>query len=561
MNKKIIVLIILAVVILVPVYFLFISGGSTSNIPSQEKQLYTCGMHPDIISDEPGNCPICGMTLVPIKNTNISDPHQKKEKKILYWRAPMDPNEIYNEPGKSKMGMDLVPVYEDEQGAQGIVTIDPAVQQNMNIKTEIVLKKRLSSKVTTNGVLLKDETTEYLVTTKVSGWIEKLYVNYTGQEVHKGQKLMDIYSPQLVAAQQELLTALSYKNTSSQSTIEIIKKSGDELVGNAIRKLQLLDVSESEINNLIDTKKVKTNLKLYALNSGTVIHKNVLEGEKIMAGAPLLRIANLTNLWLTADIYEYELSKVKLGSKASITFNFLPGKTYTGKISFIYPTIEPTSRTARIRIDVDNSNGKLKPDMFANVVIEGIDLGEYPVVPENAVIRSGNKDIVILSIGNGKFKPTPVKLGSYADGLYQVLEGLSEGNKIVTSAQFLIDSESNLRSAIGQMQESGQTDSMMKNMNENNQKEEMKMQDKIKTPDVKKSSAHEKEKSFSIVRGEPVDVSSIDKNKDGQVYQDMMDWNVISDEPGECPLCGMILKELALDEARKNLLNHGFKVK
>jgi membrane fusion protein, copper/silver efflux system len=560
-NKKIIVLIILAVVILVPVYFLFISGGSTSNIPLQEKQLYTCGMHPDIISDEPGNCPICGMTLVPIKNTNISDPHQKKEKKILYWRAPMDPNEIYNEPGKSKMGMDLVPVYEDEQGAQGIVTIDPAVQQNMNIKTEIVLKKRLSSKVTTNGVLLKDEKTEYLVTTKVSGWIEKLYVNYTGQEVHKGQKLMDIYSPQLVAAQQELLTALSYKNTSSQSTIEIIKKSGDELVGNAIRKLQLLDVSESEINNLIDTKKVKTNLKLYALNSGTVIHKNVLEGEKIMAGAPLLRIANLTNLWLTADIYEYELSKVKLGSKASITFNFLPGKTYTGKISFIYPTIEPTSRTARIRIDVDNSNGKLKPDMFANVVIEGIDLGEYPVVPENAVIRSGNKDIVILSIGNGKFKPTPVKLGSYADGLYQVLEGLSEGNKIVTSAQFLIDSESNLRSAIGQMQESGQTDSMMKNMNENNQKEEMKMQDKIKTPDVKKSSAHEKEKSFSIVRGEPVDVSSIDKNKDGQVYQDMMDWNVISDEPGECPLCGMILKELALDEARKNLFNHGFKVK
>ncbi|MEJ2194988.1 MAG: efflux RND transporter periplasmic adaptor subunit, partial [Ignavibacteriaceae bacterium] len=415
--------------------------------------------------------------------------------------------------------------------------------------------------VTTNGVLLKDETTEYLVTTKVSGWIEKLYVNYTGQEVHKGQKLMDIYSPQLVAAQQELLTALSYKNTSSQSTIESIKKSGDELVGNAIRKLQLLDVSESEINNLIDTKKVKTNLKLYALNSGTVIHKNVLEGEKIMAGAPLLRIANLTNLWLTADIYEYELSKVKLGSKASITFNFLPEKTYTGKISFIYPTIEPTSRTAKIRIDVDNSNGKLKPDMFANVVIEGIDLGEYPVVPENAVIRSGNKDIVILSIGNGKFKPTQVKLGSYADGLYQVLEGLTEGNKIVTSAQFLIDSESNLRSAIGQMQVSGQTDSTMKNMNENNQKEEMKMQDKIKTPDVKESPAHEKEKSFSIVRGEPVDVSSIDKNKDGQVYQDMMDWNVISDEPGECPLCGMILKELALDEARKNLLNHGFKVK
>jgi Cu(I)/Ag(I) efflux system membrane fusion protein/cobalt-zinc-cadmium efflux system membrane fusion protein len=441
----------------------------------------------------------------------------------------MDPNEIYNEPGKSKMGMDLVPVYEDEEGAQGIVTIDPQVQQNMNIKTEIVSQRKLSSKVITNGVLLKDETKEYLVTTKVSGWIEKLYVNYTGKEVRKGQKLMDIYSPQLVAAQQELLTALSYKNTSSQSSLESIKKSGDELVDNAVRKLQLLDVSESEINNLIETNKVRTNITLYALNSGTVMHKNILEGEKIMAGTPLLRIANLSNLWLTAYIYEYELSKVKLGSKASIKFNFLPEKTYTGKVSFIYPTIEPTSRTAKIRIDINNSTGELKPDMFANVVIEGIDLGEFPVVPENAVIRSGTKDIVILSIGDGKFKPTQIKLGGYADGIYQVLQGITEGSKVVTSAQFLIDSESNLRAAVSQFQSS--------------------------TGDMKE------EHSSSVVHEGVIDVESIDKNKDEKLFECPMDWNVILDEDGRCPVCNMYLKEYTIEEVKANLDKYGFEYK
>ncbi|MGB5850145.1 MAG: efflux RND transporter periplasmic adaptor subunit, partial [Ignavibacteriaceae bacterium] len=290
---------------------------------------------------------------------------------------------------------------------------------------------------------------------------------------------------------------------------------------------------------LIETKKVRTNMTLYALNSGTVMHKNILEGEKIMAGAPLLRIANLTNLWLTADIYEYELSKVKLGSQASIKFNFLPEKTYTGKISFIYPTIDVASRTAKIRINVNNNNGELKPDMFANVVIEGIDLGEYPVIPENAVIRSGTKDIVIISIGDGKFKPTQIKLGSYADGLYQVLEGLAEGNQIVTSAQFLIDSESNLRAAVNQFQSS--------------------------TGDVKEEKFETKEEehvhSSSIVHEGVIDVESIDKNKDGKLFECPMDWNVLSDEDGRCPLCNMYLKEFTIDEVKSNLDKHGFEYK
>lgn len=538
MKKKIIIISLAVIVILVPVYFLFIAGGS-SDVSSEEKQLYTCGMHPEIISDEPGLCPICEMQLVPIIKKN----KQTGERKILYWRAPMDPNEIYEAPGKSKMGMDLVPVYEDEAGGSGIVTIDPEVQQNMNIKTATVEVKQLSSKVITNGVLQTNETSEYIVTTRINGWVEKLYVNYTGQQISKGSKLMDIYSPELVSAQQELLTAISYQNSVNSSSISSIKESGNELVNNSMRKLELLEVSDAEIKRLIETKEVKTYLTLYAQKSGTVLEKNIVEGQKVMGGMPLLKIANLSTLWLMADIYEYELAKVKVGSKASITFNFLPGKIYEGKVSFIYPTLDTKSRTVKIRIEMNN-RGELKPSMFANITIEGEDLGKKPVVPENAIIRSGLKDVVILSLGDGKFKPQEVKLGGYSDGYYQVLSGLSEGNTIVTSAQFLIDSESNLKAAINQFQTGTQT-----------------MEDLSGETVTSKVSTYEHDHSSSIVHEGVIDVEAIDKNKDGKLFECPMDWNVISDEYGRCPLCNMFLKEYTIDEVKVNLDKHGFEYK
>jgi len=563
MNKKIIIGIVLGTIaIIVAGYLLLFNGQSGDDYNSAEtKQLYTCGMHPDIISDEPGNCPICGMNLVPIKNTDQSNTTKKKDRKIIYWRAPMDANEIYDSPGKSKMGMDLVPVYEDEAGGSGIVTIDPAVEQNMNVKIETVHKRNLSGKIFTNGVLSVNETNQYIVTTRITGWVEKLYVNYTGQYVSKGSQLMDIYSPELVSAQQELLTALSYQNSSNASSLESIRESGNELVKNAVRKLELLEIPDSEVKKLIDTKEVKTYITLYAQKSGTVLEKNIVEGQKVMGGMPLLKIANLSHLWLMADIYEYELSKISLGSKANINYNYLPDTSFSGKVSFIYPTIDPKSRTVKIRIDVNNLSGKLKPEMFANVEIEGKSLGTYPLVPENAIIRSGMKNIVIIALGEGKFKPQEVKLGGYADGYYQVLSGVSEGMHIVTSAQFLIDSESNLRSAIGQMQESEKPDTTMKDMNTDSKNNEMKMQDKLSKPEMKEIPEKQNHKSSSVVRNEPVDVVSIDKNMDGKVYQDMMDWNVISDVSGECPLCGMTLKEVTLDEAKKNLVENNFKVK
>jgi len=555
LKKKVLIIAIIMVLAFIPIYFLFFSERTSSGNLSEEKQLYACGMHPEIISDEPGLCPICEMQLVPIKKNN----QKSGERKILYWRAPMDPNEIYDAPGKSKMGMNLVPVYEDEASGSGIVTIDPEVQQNMNIKTERVKVKRLSSKIVTNGVLQTNETSEYIVTTRINGWIEKLYVNYVGQSVTKSAKLMDIYSPELVSAQQELLTALSYQNSVNSSSLSSIQESGNELVKNAMRKLELLEVSDSEIKRLIDTKEVNTYLTLYAQKSGTVLEKNIIDGQKVIGGMPLLKIADLSTLWLMADIYEYELAKVKIGSKADISFNFLPGKIYSGRVSFIYPTLDPKSRTVKIRIELSNL-GELKPSMFANITIVGEDLGAKPVIPENAVIRSGMKDIVILSLGDGKFKPQQIQLGGYSDGYYQVLNGLAEGNTIVTSAQFLIDSESNLKAAINQFQSSGQDSSSMTNMNEENSKmknEQPKVEEEKPNMDMHGKHDH----SSSIVHKGLIDVESIDKNKDGKLWECPMDWNVISDESGRCPECNMNLKEYSIEQIKTNLEKNGFEYK
>jgi len=532
-KKEIIIGIIALIIIAVPLYIFVLSpGGDDHTHITANGQLYTCGMHPELILDEPGNCPICEMELTLIKSNSKST----GERKILFWRAPMDPNEIYDAPGKSKMGMDLVPVYDDEADGSGIVTIDPQIQQNMNVKIEIVVSKSLSSEVITNGVLETDETSEYIATTRVNGWIEKLYINYTGQKVRKGDKLMDIYSPELVAAQQELITALSYNESVKKTKFQEISESGEELVRNAVRKLQLFNISDSEIESIIATGKVSTHLTLYARKSGTVLSKNVREGIKIAPGTELVRIADLSKLWLLADVYEYELSKVHLGSKAEIRFNYLPGKIYNGTVSFIYPTLDPVSRTAKLRIVMDNSSGELKPAMFANITVKGEELEKRPTIPENAVLRSGSRDIVILALGDGKFKPVDVELGIYANGFYQVLKGLNEGNKIVTSAQFLIDSESNLRAAISQFQ-SGESET-----------EEMKHE----TQDEKY------DHSSSLVREGIIDVESIDTNKDGKLFECAMDWNVLSDEDGRCPVCNMYLKEYTIDEVKANLDKHGY---
>ena len=492
-----------------------------------------------------------GGASLQVTSSTKSEPNKKsetsKKKKVLYWRAPMNPKEIYDHPGKSNMGMDLVPVYADASGETGVVSINPVVQQDMNVKIATVKKGTLNAEVFTNGILQPDEQTEYVATTKISGWIEKLYINYTGQKVRKGDKLIKIYSPELVAAQQEYLTALAYdqamKSTEAKSN----------LLANAVRKLELLDVSASEIQQLKQTQKVKKYITLTAPFDGTVLSKNVDEGAKINRGTPLLKIANLHNLWILADVYEYELDKIALGQETKITFDYLPGKVYEGKISFIYPTLDTKTRTIKVRIDLPNPKGELKPEMFAKVDIKGNSLGIYPLVPEQAVLRSGHRNTVIIALGKGKFKPAQIELGAYSNGFYQVLSGLQAGTKIVTSAQFLIDSESNLRAALNgfsgadTVKSKKMTDEEMKNMNEN--------------PKKGKTVETSKKQTSELVRKGVIDLKSIDKNGDGKLFQDVMDWNVISDKPGSCPLCGMKLREMPVSQVKKNLKDHGFSYK
>ncbi len=476
---------------------------------------------------------------------NGQESGKKEKRKVLYWRAPMNPKEIYDHPGKSNMGMDLVPVYADASGESGVVSINPVIQQDMNVKIATVKKGTLNAKVFTNGILQPDEQKEYVATTKIGGWIDKLYINYTGQKVRKGDKLIKIYSPELVAAQEEYLTALAYDNA--------MKTTGAKtnLIRNAVRKLELLDVSDAEIQRLKETKKVRKYIVLTAPFDGTVLYKGVDEGAKINRGMSLLKIADLRNLWILADVYEYELPKISLGDKAKVTFDYLPGKSYDGKISFIYPVLDNKTRTIKVRIDLPNPKGELKPGMYAAVDIKGKNLGTYPLVPEQAVLRSGRQNTVIIALGDGKFKPAQIELGAYANGYYQVLSGLQAGTKIVTSSQFLIDSESNLRAALSGFSGADTT----KKMSDEEMKN-MKKEDK-KAPEAKAG----KKKASELIRTGVIDVKAIDKDGNGKLYQDVMDWNVISDKPGTCPICGMKLLEFSIAQVKQNLKDHGFSYK
>jgi len=553
MKTKIItylLLLFIGVIIGVGGYYIFNNSNINNSNHSTDETLYTCGMHPNIIENKPGNCPICGMKLTPIKNSN-NKKTDYKNRKVIYWRAPMNPNEIYDAPGKSQMGMDLVPVYEDEGSASGVVTVDGSILQSMNVKMEFVKNKNLSPIIYTNGNLQIDERKEIALSTKFDGWIQKLYINFTGQKVTKGQKLVDIYSPKLVAAQQELITAVNY-----EYSIKGLSKG--KMIDNARKKLELFDISTEEIENIVKTKKATKYMTLYAPFNGTVLAKNAIEGEMVKAGVEIIKMADLSNLWLKADIYESDLEKISIGSKTEVNFSYNPTKIYSGNISFIYPTINPLTRTATIRINLTNNNDELKPAMYGNVKIMGNNLGETLAVPETAILRSGKNDIVILSLGDGKFKPADVKLGLYSDGFYQVISGLKQNDVIVSSGQFMIDSESSLRAAVKLFssdkpktdKEKTSSNSKMENSDVNNSPT------KKSNIDLNKEETHNHESS--VVHTGIIDVESIDKNGDGKVFQDAMDWNVISDVDGKCPLCGMFLKEVSIEKAKMNLKMNGF---
>ena len=418
---------------------------------------YTCGMHPMIITDEPGTCPICGMDLTPLKAETGGEGGSQPpgERKIKYWVAPMDPTYIRDEPGKSPMGMDLVPVYEDEAPGGSVITIDPVTAQNMGVRTAAVSRKDLSRTIRTVGLVEYDEPRKYSVNTKVSGWVERLYVDETGQFVKKGQKLLDIYSPELVTAQEEFLLALKNREALAQSPYGKIVESGRQLFDAARRRLQLWDISDRQIRRLEETRQVQKTLALHAPQDGIVTMKMVQDGQYIKTGMDLMTIADISKVWVMADIYEYELPWVEVGQPAQIILPYAGGdKSVSGTLDYLYPYVESKTRTVQGRFELDNPGFELKPNMYVNVHLQTRPVEDALTVPAEAVLYSGEKKTVFVALGNGKFEPRQVKTGVRDDeGNLQIVQGLLPGERVVTSAQFMLDSESKLREAIAKMME------------------------------------------------------------------------------------------------------------
>lgn len=378
-----------------------------------------------------------------------------KHGKIKYWRAPMDPTYIRDKPGKSPMGMDLIPVYEDETAGadKNAIKIDPVTVQNLGVRTAKVTRGPLVSIIRTVGRVAYDEEKVEHIHTKVAGWVENLYVNTAGEEVRKGQSLLSIYSPDLVATQEEYLQALRYRKETSGSKFSEVTSGAHDLIEATKRRLQLMDIDAGQIESLEKRGEVRKDMILYSPVSGIVMDKKVLEGMSVTPGTELYTIANISTVWVMGSVYEYELPFVRTGLQAEITLPYEPGVTYRGKIAFIYPYLSPESRTVQVRMVFNNPGLKLKPDMYTDVVIKSRVSNNALLVPSEAVIRTGTRNVVIVALGGGKFLPKDVDLGPEGQGVVQVNSGLTEGDTVVTSGQFLIDSESSLKEAINKMME------------------------------------------------------------------------------------------------------------
>ena len=419
------------------------AGKSDTNGTAGEKKVlyWVDPMNPANRSDKPGKAPD-GMDLVPVYAEGQT---AAAEKKVLYWVDPMHPAYKSDKPGIAPdCGMDLVPVYEGEDVGKSTVEgysnvkLATSRQQLIGVQTGIAEKRSMGRTVRAVGRVSVDETRLHKITTKFDGYIEKLYVDYTGKEVRRGQPLFAVYSPELLATQQEYLLAL---RTAKQSPL---------LLESSRRRLQLWDISGADIRRLEQTGATRKALTIASPVNGFVLTKNAIEGARIAAGEPMFEIADLDRVWVFADVYESELAFARLGAPATITLSYLPGRTFNGKVTFVTPTVDPMTRTAKVRIEVDNRDHALKPDMFADVVIEE-PTRSVTVVPDSAVISTGTRSVLFVVKDGGTFKPREVQTGTKSDRYIEIRSGVEAGEKVATQANFLIDSESRLKAALAQM--------------------------------------------------------------------------------------------------------------
>jgi Cu(I)/Ag(I) efflux system membrane fusion protein len=429
-------------------------GDAKAASAAEAKPQYQCPMHPTIVQDHPGDCPICGMKLVKMESSG-EQAKASGERKILYYRSPMDAKQTSPTPRKDEMGMDYLPVYADEVaggaapvGGLATVNIDPARQQLIGLKTAAVVRGKVGGAWRTVGRVAMDETRVRHINVKIPAYVERIDVDFIGKPVRKGEPLFSIYSPELLSAQEEYL--LATKTRKSLAGAGGLPDDGDALVSAARRKLQLWDVPESEIERLEKTGQPTKGLTIHSPISGVVTKKDVVEGMKLDAGAMPYEIVDLSEVWVLADVYESELRHVKAGMPATLTLNAYPNRAFQGRVSFVDPLLDPRTRTVKVRLAFPNPTGELKPEMFGEVVLHGA-AREGLRVPTDAVIDSGTSNVVFVSLGEGKFQPREVKLGDSDGQTVEVTAGVAEGEQVVTRANFLIDSESRLRASLAEM--------------------------------------------------------------------------------------------------------------
>ena len=429
----------------------------------QAQALWTCGMHPQVLQDHPGLCPICHMQLTPLKASTDagqatpqtpSDPSGQgaaKERKVKYWWDPMlSPPYIADKPGKSPMGMDLIPVYEDEVSGSGSqVVIDPAVVQNMGVRVAMVTEGPLAKTVRLVGYLDEAQPNIHEINLRVSGWIRRLYANTEGQHLQAGDPLFDLYSPDLQVAVEELINGRRAQAALPADADESSRQTAATLYDAAASKLELLGLARAQIETLAKLDKAPPAVTFVSPIMGHLVEKPVIEGAAVKAGDRVLRIVDHTTLWLDAQVFEKDLPFVKIGQKVVATIASQPGEPISGEIIFIHPHVDMMTRTAMVRMAIPNASLDLKPGMYATVHARA-ELAERAVmVPREAIIDQGNAQMCFVAQAVGKFEPRKVQMGLPGeDGMVQVMQGLAPGEVVVTSGQFLLDSESRLREAI-----------------------------------------------------------------------------------------------------------------
>lgn len=406
--------------------FLPLQPAATAGESPDEIAYWTCPMHPHVKEHGPGKCPECGMDLVPVTAAQARE-------------AP---------PGGAQPLTPASPSGAGDAGtARAGITIDPRRQQLIGVRTAAVERRALTSTVRTVGLVRYDETRLTDVNLKLEGWIRKLYVDTTGQSVRAGQPLFTLYSPELVTTQNEYLLALKTRDQLQHSQLADAREHAGRLVESAKQRLALWDLPADQLERLESSREAQTDMVFRAPASGYVIEKHALEGQHVRPGQTLYKLADLSAVWVEADIYEQDLTRVRVGAPATVTLDAYPGERFTGKVTFIYPYVGEQARTVKVRFAFANRGARLKPGMYANVELP-TSSGRSLVVPANALLDSGAEQVVFVAQGDGYFEPRRVTVGQRLDDGVEILAGLKEGESVATGAAFFLDSESQLRSSL-----------------------------------------------------------------------------------------------------------------